>query len=382
MLVCLLGLSCSWIIGCSSDQSADAIVSTAGGTSDNPLADVTSGNTVGSTSDNTAGDMPDNTVGSTSGNTAGDTLGNTVGSTSDNTAGDTPDNTVGSSSEITPGNTPGASVADTPENSSDPGNQQSDENQQSDGSDGSTVAIGEASGATGVSGITDLIVVTGQSNALGGDTTFDAARDTPNSRVYAFTSEGWQVADLRQIWDLNWHPRNDPATDPSNNFGFHFAKKVAERRPQKKVGFILVTAPGQGISHWDYESEFYLQIRNKVISAINELPDKATVDGILWHQGETDWHANDYYRDKLRDLIANFRTESWLAGGAPFICGETVEAPLNQLLSALNTDGDPTTGCVSSEDLSVILDNLHFSAEGLRILGTRYATKYIQMTEQ
>lgn len=265
-------------------------------------------------------------------------------------------------------------------------------NEQSGGSQGSgsqenqsnpdTVIAGEASGGSGVGGITDLILVTGQSNALGADTLFDAERDDPDSRVYAFTSEGWQVANLRQVWDLNWHPRNDPETDPSNNFGFHFAKKVAERRPQKKIGFILVTAPGQGISHWDYEGEFYLKIRDKVLTAINELPDKATVDGILWHQGETDWQANDYYRSKLRDLIANFRTESWLAGGAPFICGETVEAPVNELLMALNTDGDPATGCVSSDGLSVILDNLHFSAEGLRILGTRYATKYLQMTEQ
>ena len=190
------------------------------------------------------------------------------------------------------------------------------------------------------------------------------------------------MADLHQVWDLNWHPRNDPATDPSNNFGFQFAKKLVERRPQKTVGFILVTAPGQGIAHWDYESEFYLKVRDKVISAINELPHKSSIDGILWHQGETDWHANDYYRNKLQDLITNFRSENWFAGDKPFICGETVEAPVNQILMALNNDGDAATGCVSAEGLTTILDDLHFSAEGLRILGARYATKYIQMIEQ
>ena len=230
--------------------------------------------------------------------------------------------------------------------------------------------------------ITDLILVTGQSNALGADTTFDATLDTPNNRVYAFTDQGWQIADLHQVWDLNWHPRNHPDTDPSNNFGFHFGKKVAERRPQKVVGFILVTAPGQGISHWDYESEFYLKIRNKVTDAINQLPNKASIDGILWHQGETDWTANDYYRNKLHNLINNFRSESWFGTDKPFICGETVEAPVNEILMALNDDGDRYTGCVAAQDLSTILDDLHFSAEGLRILGTRYATKYLQMTEQ
>lgn len=230
--------------------------------------------------------------------------------------------------------------------------------------------------------ITDLIVVTGQSNALGADTGYDPARDTPHERVYAFTKQGWQIADLHQVWDRNWHPRNDPDTDPSNNFAFHFAKKVAERRSHRTVGFILVTAPGEGISHWDYESEFYLKMRNKVIDAINQLPNKSSVDGILWHQGETDWAADDYYRNKLQSVIRNLRTESWFDSNSPFICGETVAAPLNTILMALNDDGDKNTGCVSSDGLSTILDNLHFSAEGLRILGTRYATRYLQMIEQ
>lgn len=242
----------------------------------------------------------------------------------------------------------------------------------------------EAASVAYPSDITDLILVTGQSNALGADTIFDAQRDVPNNRVFAYTNEGWQVADLHQIWDLNWHPRNEPDDDPSNNFGFHFAKKLAERRPQKVIGFILVTAPGKAIDHWDYESEFYLKTRNKVVAAINELPTKASIDGIMWHQGESDWYADERYKNKLSGLIANFRSESWFDADKPFICGETVAAPLNQILTALNTDGDPSTGCVSSEGLSTLTvgDPFHFSGEGLRILGTRYATKYLQMTEQ
>lgn len=230
--------------------------------------------------------------------------------------------------------------------------------------------------------ITDLVLITGQSNALGADTSFDVTRDGPHRRVFAYTDSGWQVADLHQVWDLNWHPGNHPETDPSNNFGFHFAKKVAERRSQKVVGFILATAPGEGISHWDYGSDFYLQVSRKVVAAINELPGKASIDGILWHQGETDWGATAYYENKLRELILNFRSEPWFSSDKPFICGETVTAPVNRLLMALNTDGDQYTGCVSSAGLGTILDGLHFSAEGLRILGTRYATKYLQIIEQ
>ncbi len=230
--------------------------------------------------------------------------------------------------------------------------------------------------------ITDLILVTGQSNALGADTDFDAELDSPNDRVFAFTNEGWQKADLHQIWDLNWHPRGDPDTDPSNNFGFHFAKKVAERRSHRVVGFILVTAPGEAIATWDYESDFYLSIRNRVIDALNQLPNKATIDGILWHQGETDWIDNVYYENKFADVINNFRSESWFSSDKPFICGETATAPLNRILRNLNSDGDQWTGCVEANGLRTHEDQVHFLADGLRVLGTRYATKYLQMIEQ
>jgi len=233
----------------------------------------------------------------------------------------------------------------------------------------------------GAAAITDVVLVTGQSNALGADTSYDASIDVPHPRAFAFTEEGWRVADLNQVWDLGWHPRNFPDTDPSNNFGFHFARKVAERRPERVVGFILVTAPGEGISSWDYESGLYVKIRNRVVIALNELPSKSTIDGILWHQGETDWADTDYYTSKLNDVIRNFRGESWFGDGRPFICGETVEAPVNNRLMALNTDGDSWTGCVTSDGLPTFLDGLHFSAEGLRIIGTRYATQYLQMTE-
>ncbi len=259
---------------------------------------------------------------------------------------------------------------------------QGDNNTGADASAPDTVAPPVLMSSDGAAAITDVVLVTGQSNALGADTSYDANIDVPHPRAFAFTEEGWRVADLNQVWDLGWHPRNFPDTDPSNNFGFHFARKVAERRSDRVVGFILVTAPGEGISHWDYESEFYVKIRERVVIALNELPSKATIDGVLWHQGETDWADSDFYTSKLNDVIRNFRGESWFGDRRPFICGETVEAPVNNRLTALNTDGDIWTGCVTSDAAPVFLDGLHFSAEGLRIMGTRYATQYLQMTEQ
>jgi len=120
---------------------------------------------------------------------------------------------------------------------------------------------------------------------------------------------------------------------------------------------------------------------------------------VLWHQGETDWifHGTadpevsaaeraeaNYYPRKLNELIANFRNERFMGKGI-FICGETIRASLNPHLMALNNDGDDRTACVMGSDLELRPEEVndpngvHFSAQGLRDLGWRYAQRYLQI---
>ena len=248
--------------------------------------------------------------------------------------------------------------------------------------------------AVGPRAITDLVLITGQSNALGSQTAFDPELDSPVDRFYAYTETGWQLASLRQVWDLGWHPRTAIDTDPHNNFGFHFGKSVVANSNQRVVGIVLVTAPGEGISHWDSQGFFYNKVRNKALAALDELPQKDSFDAVLWHQGETDWAAvgsldtdlagvgvaNDYYSQKLRQLIDNFRNDSWFAPDRPFICGETARSPVNSRLNALNQDSDPWTSCVSGSNLPTYdIEQVHFDAAGLRQLGANYADRYLNL---
>lgn len=228
--------------------------------------------------------------------------------------------------------------------------------------------------------ITDLVLVTGQSNALGADTLFDPALDGSDDRTFAWTENGWQVADLHQIWDLGWFPRGDLVNGPSNNLSLHFGKQVTSADSTRVVGFILATAPGQPISHWQADGEFFNSVRNKVSQAINELPSKARVDGILWHQGESDGRDDPAYGAALYSLIDAFRSESWYGANLPFICGETASLPVNAQLNRLNSDNDPNTACIAAEGLDTRSDNVHFSASALRIMGRRYADQYLAMT--
>lgn len=171
------------------------------------------------------------------------------------------------------------------------------------------------------------------------------------------------------------------------------------------VGIVVASAPGEGIQHWDANSAFSQTVESKVLAALSAQGVKSKIDGIIWHQGETDWQFNGtsdvdatadersdptYYPTKLNALINRYRNESWFDANKPFICGETKQAPVNDRLTALNSDNDPWTACVTGSDLPTKEQDLqatppklgtHFNAAGLRELGQRYGTKYLEMTD-
>ena len=255
-----------------------------------------------------------------------------------------------------------------------------------------------------VADITHIAVVTGQSNVEASETSFDAELDQPHPRAFAYTDNGWQVADLHQVWDDHAHPGNhsltDPSRSPNNNFTFHYAKTLAQLDPDAVVAFIVLAAPGHGIANWDFETPFYLKMRGKITEALAQIPHRDSIDAMLWHQGESDWQFEgtsdlaqiefldpdsyefkNYYPIRLRNVIANFRSELWARGNLPFICGETrIAEGVNRHLIALNSDDDPNSACVAATDLPPLLSDLsgvHFSAVGLRELGRRYAQQFL-----
>ena len=121
-------------------------------------------------------------------------------------------------------------------------------------------------------------------------------------------------------------------------------------------------------------------MQSKVIDALSRLPHKNSIDGILWHQGESDGQDIQSYTDALYSLIFNFRNEQWVQNQAPFICGETKIAPVNRRLNGLNGDSDPKTACVQGIDLSTRSDGVHFDARALRTIGARYGDAYLNIT--
>ncbi len=115
-----------------------------------------------------------------------------------------------------------------------------------------------------------------------------------------------------------------------------------------------------------------------------------TLQGVLWHQGESDStpELSEAYEAKLHDLISRLRKEL-NAPIAPFIVGEMerfsdvpwtddhrrVDAAHQALPAKV-----PQTAFVSSQGLVHNGDKVHFDAASYREFGKRYAEQYLRMT--
>jgi hypothetical protein len=110
------------------------------------------------------------------------------------------------------------------------------------------------------------------------------------------------------------------------------------------------------------------------------------IKGILLHQGETDAYDKEWqetvwkiYNDLQQELQFN-------PAAVPLLVGEVVRTEYGGICGHANpTINDianryPNTFAVSSEGCLPCDDNLHFCGEGYRLLGRRYAQRYLEAT--
>lgn len=109
------------------------------------------------------------------------------------------------------------------------------------------------------------------------------------------------------------------------------------------------------------------------------------IKGILLHQGESntgdqEWPAKvkGVYDNLMNDLNLN-------PGSVPLLAGELVSAgqggacaSMNSIIARL-TETIPNSYVISSEDCTSRSDHLHFTAEGYRELGKRYAVQMLSL---
>ncbi|WP_338357416.1 sialate O-acetylesterase [Yeosuana marina] len=183
----------------------------------------------------------------------------------------------------------------------------------------------------------------------------------------------------------------------------YFGRTMVENLPENvKVGVINVAVGGCKIELFDKAKykEYLTDVPDWMTNMVNEyngdpygrlvemakLAQKdGVIKGILLHQGES--NTNDtlwtkkvkiVYDNLIKDLNLNSKEVPLLAGEVVNEDQGGVCASMNKIIATL-PETIPNSYVISSKGCPDGPDNLHFSAEGYRMLGKRYAIKMLSL---
>ena len=253
------------------------------------------------------------------------------------------------------------------------------------------------SGLSGISVINindigyDVILLAGQSNAVGRGVEYDVVFDNINSdRVYQFPSTGTFTDTIIPLSQ----PVQHPTPDPDNKIGFiySFVRQYLRSIPNNRSVLIVPMAVGgTGFvnNRWGVGNDLYVNAITQANKTLN-LPN-SRLAAILWHQGESDaGNSTDVgnYAAKLDATLLGLRQGITGATTTPIILGElspqwldgnTNRINLNNIIKT-TPDRISNTAVASSEGLDGnVGDIIHFNAESQRILGRRYFDRYLTL---
>jgi hypothetical protein len=164
-----------------------------------------------------------------------------------------------------------------------------------------------------------------------------------------------------------------------------FAQEMYERT-DRKIAIIKVAANATSL-HFDWnvsnDNMWYDSLVNKVTTTKSQLVDAGyapNMAGMFWTQGEgdaaTSWQSVVYQKN-LTDIIQTFRSD--INVEVPFYFNELHAACARNFREAVRTAQSnvdatvPNTRMLNVDDLTLIYDNIHFTAETHNEVGRRWA---------
>ena len=186
----------------------------------------------------------------------------------------------------------------------------------------------------------------------------------------------------------------------------YFGRTLVESLPEDvKVGVINVAVGGASIDVFDEDkAEEYINsavswIKN-IAAEYNNNPFRVLIDrakeaqkygvikGILLHQGESD-NGDDEWPNKVKKIYDRILNELSLDElDVPLLVGELLSkeqggnySDHNEIIAKIPSVID-NSYVISSKDCTSQGDGMHFSTEGYRILGKRYAEDMIQFLRE
>lgn len=217
----------------------------------------------------------------------------------------------------------------------------------------------------------DIYLVIGQSNMAGRA----VIRDVDTTSIegsYLFTG------DTLNPWVSTTNPLNRYSSvrkeismqrlGPS----YAFAQSMSAEPSTNEIGLVVNAKGGTKIVQWLPGTDLYQAAINQTHKALKF----GKLKGIIWHQGESDWHPIrvDIYLGRLEILINALR-EEFDDPSLPFVAGQLYEngnrQAFNEMILQL-PNFISNTGVVTSEGTNSP-DGTHFDSESAILLGNRYA---------
>ena len=203
----------------------------------------------------------------------------------------------------------------------------------------------------------------------------------------------------------NWYTAKPPLCRCNTGITLtdFFGRKMIENQPENiKVGIINVAVAGCKIELFDKDKyETYLKdvpdwlssrVREyggnpyaRLVEMAKQAQKDGIIKGILLHQGES--NTNDtlwpqkvkiVYNNLISDLNLNPKEVPLLAGEVVHEDQNGICASMNKIIATLPKT-IPNSYVISSAGCSDGPDNLHFSSEGYKLLGERYADKMLSL---
>ena len=202
-----------------------------------------------------------------------------------------------------------------------------------------------------------------------------------------------------------WHTAVPPLCRPYTGLtpADYFGRQMVQRLPENiKVGVINVAIGGCGIELFDkvnYASYLEKQpqwMKNmtkdyddnpyaRLVELAKIAKKQGVIKGMLMLQGETNTGQQDW-PEKVKKVYENLLADLGLnANNVPLYAGEVVGKEVGGRCAAHNPiinklpEVIPTAHVVSSKDCPCAKDSLHYTAEGYRIIGKRFAEKVLSV---
>jgi len=197
-----------------------------------------------------------------------------------------------------------------------------------------------------------IYLLMGQSNMVGRDTT-GLESQTTDPRIGYFDGKNWIIAIEPMRGGSGFGP------------GTFFAKAMLPMYPDGKIGLVPCAVGGTPLKRWVKGADLY----EKALQKARLAAESGVIEGMLWHQGESDSNTPEdatTYEARLTQMFRDFRADL----GQPDLPIVVVKAAQKNMPNDL-----PHVGFANSDGLTHRGDHLHFNAASQAEFGKRYAAE-------